>query len=502
MLSRWSVVHYIAASLYKWITVFIGVIAAYATIDLPYVYWLALPLLVLIVISSVLKYCFFRYQILEDAIQIKRGILFKKQLNLKFKRIQNVNIKHPFYFRPLGLVTLKIDGAGSTSEEVSLAALPLSAASAIRQTIQIKKSGLKESEIEALEIGHRSKLGDEGGTESYSVLASGEEKFYTRSFADLVIHGLTNNKAWLILGALAGFLQSTPSSTSDVLGRLQLLVGSLISNQSVAFVVMLFTISVVLAIVVTALLSVLGSIVTYYGFTLYRSDKSLMVHRGLINKQEINMQKSRVQSICFRQGWLDLVLGRANVIYEQITHTGHDVGTVDNSQKILVPSARDHERSELAQQVFSIPDIATLEFHGISKRYFYKYSMFWSLVYVIIMLAGIISGEIKFAALAILWAIHVGFIYMIWRRAGVVLVDDFVIVRQGIIGIDYIIFPAYKLQVVDHVQSILMKRRNLSNIIFHTASRTAKVRYLPTQLVAELVDYCLFLIESNNRSWM
>ena len=489
-------VHFIAAGLYNLITAFIGIIFYSSILDnstLPYGYWSALVLIVIIVLTSVLWYFFFSYQILEDAIQIKKGILFKKHLNLKFERVQNVNIKHPFYFWPIGLVTLKIDGAGSKKEEVSLAALPLVAANAIRRTIQIKKGSLEQSDIEAL---------DEDESESDSVLASGERKFYTRSFADLVIHGLTNNRAWLIVGAFVGFLQSTPFSISDVLERLQLIVGSLISNQNVAFTVLLFTIALVLTIVITALFSVLGSIVAYYGFTLYRSDKSLMVHRGLINKQEINMQKSRVQSIYFRQDWLDLVLGRANVIYEQISHTEHDAGTVDNSKKILVPSARDYELSELAQEGFAVPDIATLEFHAISKRYFYKHSMLWSIAYVSIVLAGIISGKITLIAFAIPWAIHVGLIYMTWKRAGVVLVDDFVIVRRGIIGIDYIIFPAYKLQVVEHVQSILMRRRDLSNIIFHTASRTATVRYLPTRFVHELMDYCLFSIESNNRSWM
>jgi putative membrane protein len=124
------------------------------------------------------------------------------------------------------------------------------------------------------------------------------------------------------------------------------------------------------------------------------------------------------------------------------------------------------------------------------------------LVYLLILAVALFSDSNQIAIFATPWPLHIGMIYMVWKRAGLVLVDDFVIVRKGIIGVDYIIFPAYKLQVVDHVQTLLMKRHALSNIIFHTASRTAKVAYLPSQFVRDLMDYCVFSIESSNKSWM
>ncbi|MDP6535468.1 MAG: PH domain-containing protein [Gammaproteobacteria bacterium] len=455
-----------------------------------------LVLAVIIVAGAILRCWFYRYQLMEDGIQIRQGVFFKRHLNLKFKRVQNVNINHPFYFRPLGLVTLKIDGAGSKREEVHIAALDLDAARAIRQTIQLKKGqvGLSDNTSDSLPGNEASPGGDGSHGEG--------EKFYTRSFADLVIHGLTNNRAWIVVGGIAGFLLSTPFSVSDAIELLQGYVGSVISNESITYTVMLFTLSFVLAVALTALLSVLGSIVTYYGFTLYRSDKSLMVHRGLINKQEINMQKSRVQSIYFRQDWLDLYLRRVNVIFEQITHTEHDFEGGENSKKILVPSARVWERSELAQEIFELPDIATLEFQPISKRHFYKHAIIWSILYLFIATVADMTDGFNPVIIAAIWVPHVFLMYMHWLRAGLVLVGDYVVVRRGIIGIDYIVFPAYKLQAVDHVQSLLMKRRKLTNIVFHTASRTARVAYLPTQFVKEILDYCVYSVEANSRSWM
>ena len=459
-----------------------------------YTWWAAAVLSLIVIVSAVLKYLFFRYQLLDDAVQVKQGILFKKRLNLKFSRIQNVNIRHPFYFRPLGLVTLKIDGAGSKGEEVSLSALTQATANSIRQTIRIKKEG-----IDAVQNHQTAELKNQTGVD-----AENEEAFYRRTLTDLVIHGLTNNRAWFVLAGLFAALQYTSISFGDLVRFMQVVVSYYISNQNVAFTVVLFTVSVVLAVFLTAFLSVVGSILTYYGFTLFRSDKSMMVHRGLINKQEFNMQKSRVQSIYIRQDWLDLVLGRANVIYEQISHSPNDPNQADSGKRIVVPSARSHEITKLVAEIFPISDVAELSYTPISKRYFYKYSIIWSVIYLIIAVVIITQSENQRLSLivAIIWPYHVFLIYMIWKRAGITLIDDIVIIRRGIIGVDYIIFPAYKIQAVDYVQSLLMKRHELSNLIFHTASRTARINYLPSQLVRKIIDFCVYRAESSSRSWM
>ena len=310
-LSRWSILHSVIQGIRGSILILLAALTVNSSTATDST-WIGLivvsALIGLNIVISILGYMYFSYQILEEAIQVRRGVLFKKQLNLKFQRIQNINIKHPFYFRPLGLVTLKIDGAGARGEEVQLSALSLETAQSIRQFIQEKRQH-KHVDSTAIDI--------ESGGEVKNISRKNElvgavpdEVFFTRTFWDLVIHGLTNNRAWLILVGLFAMSSYTPYSFSDVIDWLRVQVSFLVSSQSAASLIMLFTLSFVLAVLITALLSVLGSILTYYDFTLYGSTKSLMVHRGLINKHEINMQKSRVQTIVYRQDWLDLVLGR------------------------------------------------------------------------------------------------------------------------------------------------------------------------------------------------
>ena len=55
--------------------------------------------LLLILISSVIKYWFYFYKFSAGRVEIKQGVFQKSHLDLPFKKIQNVKIVQPFYYR-------------------------------------------------------------------------------------------------------------------------------------------------------------------------------------------------------------------------------------------------------------------------------------------------------------------------------------------------------------------------------------------------------------------
>jgi putative membrane protein len=100
------------------------------------------------------------------------------------------------------------------------------------------------------------------------------------------------------------------------------------------------------------------------------------------------------------------------------------------------------------------------------------------------------------------YAIHLGLIYLSWTRWGLAIDNGLVVVRKGIIGVDHILMPAFKIQEVGRVRTPLMKRHNLSTLSFSSASRNVTVPFLPDSMVREVIDYCLYETESTGRSWM
>ena len=106
------------------------------------------------------------------------------------------------------------------------------------------------------------------------------------------------------------------------------------------------------------------------------------------------------------------------------------------------------------------------------------------------------------AVVLVLWPLHLWRTYLRWKAGGLAIDGDVVIARSGAIGIDYRLFPAEKVQDVAHIQSVLMRRRDLSSLRVNTASTSIHVPYMPTAFVRKVVDYCVFRVESTARSWM
>ena len=75
------------------------------------------------VISSIVRYWFFRYKIADGSILIREGVIKKTQLDIKFDRIQAINTQQNVIFRAFDLVTVKFDTAGSANVEGHLPAI-------------------------------------------------------------------------------------------------------------------------------------------------------------------------------------------------------------------------------------------------------------------------------------------------------------------------------------------------------------------------------------------
>jgi putative membrane protein len=453
----------------------------------------------MIVLHAVLTFLFFSYRITDDSVLVREGVVFKKQLDLAFIRIQNVTFEHPFYFRPLGLVTVKIDGAGSSGEEVYLSALEAEAAQAIRREILARKAAFADQ------------LTADADEYSIAPMASDDqgELLITRSLPDLVLAGLTNNRAWIILGGFAAVFGQFNDVVFALFTSWGFDVREIVEHQTTGGLILLFLSSLILSVIIVAALSVLGAIFSYYDFTLHGTSKSFTVRRGLFTKHEIHMQKSRIQNIYFRQDWLDRVLGRVNLIFEQISHGASRTGRLRQGatdKKLLVPTITEPQALQLSRTVLPLVDFEALQFTTSSKRYFFKKAAIWSFVYLAVgtSLASTFfdQGWWVLVLLPPVWCLHLVKLFVQWKRKGIAIDGDLAVIRLGFIGIDYIVIPAHKLQIVWYTQSLLMKRHDLASIGLKVASRAAQMPFIYGQVARQVINYCLYQTESTDRSWM
>src|SRR5690606_11996670 len=86
-------------------------------------------------ISSILSYFRFHYQLTEDDLIVEKGIFRRTRTQIPFERIQSVNLEQSLLHQAFNIVKLEIDTAGSKGNELSITALDRNKANEIRRFI-------------------------------------------------------------------------------------------------------------------------------------------------------------------------------------------------------------------------------------------------------------------------------------------------------------------------------------------------------------------------------
>jgi putative membrane protein len=463
-------------------------------------------------VSGVISFLMYKFRVHNQHVEIHHGVFQRRYTNLPLWRIQNVKIERPFYYRPFGYALVVLDTAGSGKEEAKIVAVPEDYAEALKKQVLYEKALHDEGDLDCLPNEY---LSDEQTssfptprtrTKAIDSSHSNEEVLNRRSVKDIIIHGITNNRVWIILGAAAPFYDDVFGLVSEWLADKGLQLNQLVGEQTVAwwqFGLYAFVILMMLMALV-ALLSVGGALFTFYGYTLSRTGDRYIRRSGLLNKLEVSMRASRIQMITAKQDWLDKILKRVNLYFEQNSTAGQQMQELMSPNKLIVPSVTEDEAFALSQEVMPECDLRGQDYHPISKR-FITFWLFagWTLPFITFFTIGALSShlDIMLGSLVVFSAVSL-LLTLRWWRWGIAYDSKYVYIRRGRIGIDYQCFEPYKAQQVIVKQSVFMKRRKQATVKFVLASGAVTVPFLPEDYVNKLADSVLFEVESTRRSWM
>ena len=463
-------------------------------------------------VSGVISFLMYKFRVHNQHVEIHHGVFQRRYTNLPLWRIQNVKIERPFYYRPFGYALVVLDTAGSGKEEAKIVAVPEDYAEALKKQVLYEKALHDEGDLDCLP---NEDLSDEQSSsfptprtraKAVDSSHSNEEVLNRRSVKDIIIHGITNNRVWIILGAAAPFYDDVFGLVSEWLADKGLQLNQLVGEQTVAwwqFGLYAFVILMMLMALV-ALLSVGGALFTFYGYTLSRTGDRYIRRSGLLNKLEVSMRASRIQMITAKQDWLDKILKRVNLYFEQNSTAGQQMQELMSPNKLIVPSVTEDEAFALSQEVMPGCDLRGQDYQTISKRFITFWLLAgWTLPFITFFTIGAVSShlDIMLGSLVVFSAVSL-LLTLRWWRWGIAYDSKYVYIRRGRIGIDYQCFEPYKAQQVIVKQSVFMKRRKQATVKFVLASGAVTVPFLPEDYVNKLADSVLFEVESTRRSWM
>lgn len=471
----------------------------------------------LFAVSGILRWWYFRFRFDAHGIEVREGILHRRAMRLAFARVQNLRIEQPFYLRPLGLVSLHLDGAGSQGSEVDLAAVPRSLAEGIAERIRERRGGAARSDVPASEeipplMGDASRGAVTAPVPASDGEAAAERTILRRDPRALLRHGLASNHVWLFAGALASLLGGFGGERLRVPAGIGAFLKSLPLPPSLLMVLILL-----LVIVVIFALSALASLLVHYDFRLSRGGDGVWRARGgLIERREDRMPDHKIQALIIRQTAIGRLLGVWEVVFHHAGGTRSGAARVQGMarmRRFLVPGLTAREVAHLVDAVFGAATWDGLEWQAVD-RYFIRHHLRYAValpllvLMLALLLAAAIAQPVSIEALpwiaggAAGWALLVGSaITAAWRRAGYARADDLMGVSDGIIGRRFVLFRPFKTQWLRLATSPGQCRHGLASLMITLAGRRPVVPYISRATALRLRDRLLLAAAEDPRPW-
>lgn len=437
-------------------------------------------------VSSVLRYWFFRYSIVGDSILIRDGILNRKQLDLGFDRIQAVNTRQSPLYRMLGLTTVTFDSAGSSAEEGYLPAVSNEIAADLRTRIRQTPTRSNTSDPDAP---------TEGATETTAIMCL--------SAGDIVLAGLSGGRVFLLLALLGPLGELAEREIGERIEETAVVEAFSSIRPDAGLGVLLALALITLLLVVLLLASVIGAFLRYHGFALTADGCVLRSNGGLFTRHEHSVNRIKVQSVAVSQNAILRLFGRLRLRVRQ-AGGGREAGSRD----FLVPIARSEQVQAVGQEIFreeydsSLLDAHSAGFQPVSRQYVRSRTL----------LFGILPGA---GATALLWpaAGPVALFALVWipvcglavrqvhRRLGFSVAAEGLAFRSGFIGSRVVVWLHRKVQRVSITQSPFQRRMKLATLKLHLAAGSVRVPFIDAATARQLRDYVLYKVESSTLAW-
>ncbi|MGM0898782.1 MAG: PH domain-containing protein [Bacillota bacterium] len=326
--------------------------------------------LLFMLVAGIIKWKRFVYWFEDGELRIEYGLFVKKKRYIPFERIQSLNYTEGIFHRPLGLVKVKVETAGSGKmgqSEAELTAIYRADAERIEQEMHLAKRGYGvESTVEA---DSAPLYGPAQAPVPPEPLEEAESHvLYRMSLKELLVLATTSGGIGVVISGVAIFLSQ---------------FAELIPYDAIYEEVMLFmrfgylvvALTVFVGLLLAWIISVAMTLIAYYQFTIHADDERIYITRGLLEKKKVSVPFNRVQGIKMTQNPLRQLFGYVAVTVESAGGT-----MTDKDEKIrLFPLVKLKTMKPVLEELFPefdwSPELTRLPKR--SRPFFYRLSIAW-----------------------------------------------------------------------------------------------------------------------------
>ncbi|WP_267163134.1 PH domain-containing protein [Halovenus salina] len=376
----------------------------------------------------------YEYRISPDTLDIYSGVFSRREREIPFDRIQNVDIAQNVFQRALGIAEVRLETAGGGETEARLRYVSRPEATRIQEIVSERKRGEAERDPE-----------------------EPDDALFELDSGELAVLGLTSANFNLFgLVVLLFVVLGTPVAAEQVSPRLAVL---LFLGPALAAV----------ALVVLWVLSGIQAVLRYYAFRLVRHEDELRYQRGLFQQYNGTIPLSKIQTLMIRENVIARAVGYGNLAIET---AGYGPGQGNDDIESAIPIAKQARLFDLAR---TIEDFGEISFNRPPKRARIRYVGRYT-IFVAVLVAALGGIHLQTGVLSdwylgvVLWLLVPPAAHLKWVNLGYYCDENYVITRSGFWTRQTTVVPYYRVQTVSVSQTVFQRRRRLGTLVVDTAS--------------------------------
>lgn len=415
---------------------------------------------VLPLVFAIIRYFTFRYRMENGELVVSQGVLAKTERHIPLNRVQDIRLEQGVLHRLLKVTSVEVETAGGQGVEASLSVLATDEAERLRSTV----------------FAELARQGERTRTATVQPTAEGQV-IRELDLKELVLAGLTSNRT----ASFIAILLIAFKNLDDMIGRaryeriLQKVfsrVGDwVMSDQGMNWVHILVA---VMAVVLLGLaFSVVGSVLTFYGFRLTRRGEDIQRSYGLLTRRASSLPRRRIQILKIDEPFLRRLLGRASLFADTAGGQGGGQEDRTSGQSVLVPLMPRAEVDALLPSLLPSYESDQPRWSPIARCAIRRGTVIGGLVLGLIAATWFAMSRNAQALVPLLlvpavYALNVAS----YRHIGFSLGDAFFRIRRGWLGRSTFIIPVHNTQCIVLRQSPLDRRWGVGRMAVDTAGQT------------------------------
>ncbi|MBF2622186.1 PH domain-containing protein [Listeria welshimeri] len=255
------------------------------------VYLIIVIVVLLVLTPAVLKYITYKYTLEDQGIRIKYGLIFRKNTYIPYERIQTVQKKQWFFFIPFNVCQVLIETAGGNGKaEADLVAVPVGVVDELKNLCDGKKAAIQEVTPETEE------------KEVAEAEVEAPEKTVVLQTKQLILMAVTSGGVFGTLLIVLAFMQQFRDVIPTDWMETQ-------AEQLWKMGIIVFIILIILLLLVLWGISIVTTLFKYFQFKLMKYPHSLVIEKGLLERNHTTISLARIQGITIIESPLRQMLG-------------------------------------------------------------------------------------------------------------------------------------------------------------------------------------------------